>query len=127
MPIIHQLLSTMPHELHLDAILSDSLYLASLMPPLALRTEFLRVYKQRVSFLSRILTAVELAFTSYLDSCSIGSSRQISSMVNLQVNSRNLNREWASVSRYAITMVAAVGIAGAAYYLNMGGRLYFSM
>lgn len=90
MPVIHQLLSTMPHELHLDAILSDSLYLASLMPPLALRTEFLRIYKQRV-------------------------------------NTPNLNREWGSVSRYAITMVAAVGIAGAAYYLNMGGRFSFSV
>ncbi|VDM58337.1 unnamed protein product [Angiostrongylus costaricensis] len=88
MPVIHQLLSTMPHELHLDAILSDSLYLASLMPPLALRTEFLRIYKQRVK-------------------------------------TPNLNREWSSVSRYAITMVAAVGIAGAAYYLNMGGRFSF--
>ncbi|VDL79732.1 unnamed protein product [Nippostrongylus brasiliensis] len=48
MPIIHQLLSTMPNELHLDAILSDSLYLSSLMPPFALKTEFSRLYRERV-------------------------------------------------------------------------------
>ncbi|KAK6056375.1 hypothetical protein COOONC_06125 [Cooperia oncophora] len=77
MPIIHQLLMNMPNEIHLDAILSDSLYLASLMPPLALKTEFSRLYRQRA---------------------------------------RAINRRWAPVSRYAITMVAAVGIAGAAYY-----------
>ncbi|VDK49789.1 unnamed protein product [Cylicostephanus goldi] len=50
MPIIHQLLSTMPYELHSDAILSDSLYLASLMPPFALKTEFTRIYKEQVSY-----------------------------------------------------------------------------
>ncbi|KJH51736.1 hypothetical protein DICVIV_02047 [Dictyocaulus viviparus] len=90
MPVIHQLLSTMPHELHLDAILSDSLYLASLMPPLALKSKFLQIYKQ-------------------------------------QIKTPNINREWTYLSRYAITMVAAVGIAGAAYYFNIGGRISFSI
>ncbi|PIO70996.1 hypothetical protein TELCIR_07119 [Teladorsagia circumcincta] len=47
MPIIHQLLMNMPNEIHLDAILSDSLYLSSLMPPLALKTEFTRLYRER--------------------------------------------------------------------------------
>lgn len=90
MPIIHQLLSMMPNELHLDAILSDSLYLASLMPPIALKTEFLRLYKQRVK-------------------------------------AREANHRWAPVSRYAITMVAAVGVAGVAYYFNLGSRLSLSL
>ncbi|VDO76906.1 unnamed protein product [Heligmosomoides polygyrus] len=78
MPMIHQLLTNMPNEIHLDAILSDSLYLASLMPPFALKTEF------------------------------------------------KINNRWAPVSRYAITMVAAVGVAGAAYYLNLGSRFALS-
>ncbi|KAK6043405.1 hypothetical protein COOONC_19090 [Cooperia oncophora] len=72
------------------AILSDSLYLASLMPPLALKTEFSRLYRQRIK-------------------------------------ARAINRRWAPVSRYAITMVAAVGIAGAAYYFNLGNRFAFSL
>nr|CDJ82243.1 TBC1 domain family member 20 [Haemonchus contortus] len=87
MPIIHQLLMNMPNELHLDAILSDSLYLASLMPPLALKTEFTRLYRARA---------------------------------------RKINQRWPPISRYAITMVAAVGVAGAAYYFNLGSRFSFS-
>lgn len=87
MPMIHQLLTNMPNEIHLDAILSDSLYLASLMPPFALKTEFSRLYKERA---------------------------------------REINNRWAPVSRYAITMVAAVGVAGAAYYLNLGSRFALS-
>ncbi|KAK6032669.1 hypothetical protein OSTOST_01146 [Ostertagia ostertagi] len=90
MPIIHQLLMNMPNEIHLDAILSDSLYLSSLMPPLALKTEFTRLYRERVK-------------------------------------ARAINQRWAPVSRYAITMVAAVGIAGAAYYFNLGSRFSLSM
>lgn len=85
--MIHQLLTNMPNEIHLDAILSDSLYLASLMPPFALKTEFSRLYKERA---------------------------------------REINNRWAPVSRYAITMVAAVGVAGAAYYLNLGSRFALS-
>ncbi|KAK5965409.1 Rab-GAP TBC domain-containing protein [Trichostrongylus colubriformis] len=88
MPIIHQLLMNMPNELHLDAILSDSLYLASLMPPLALKTEFTRLYRERA---------------------------------------RAINKRWAPVSRYAITMFAVVGVAGAAYYFNLGNRFALSM
>ncbi|VDL84043.1 unnamed protein product [Nippostrongylus brasiliensis] len=90
MPIIHQLLSTMPNELHLDAILSDSLYLSSLMPPFALKTEFSRLYRERVK-------------------------------------TKGLNNRWAPVSRYAIGMVAAVGMAGAAYYFNLGSRLALNL
>ncbi|EYC14988.1 hypothetical protein Y032_0038g3561 [Ancylostoma ceylanicum] len=90
MPIIHQLLSVMPHELHSDAILSDSLYLASLMPPFALKTEFARIYRE-------------------------------------QVKNRNPIHRWAPVSRYAITMVAAAGVAGAAYYFNLGERFTLAM
>ncbi|ETN70289.1 hypothetical protein NECAME_04980 [Necator americanus] len=90
MPVIHQLLSTMPHELHSDAILSDSLYLASLMPPFALKTEFSRLYRE-------------------------------------QVKNRNPIHRWGPISRYAITMVAAAGVAGAAYYFNLGEKLTFSL
>ncbi|VDM66316.1 unnamed protein product [Strongylus vulgaris] len=96
MPIIHQLLSTMPYELHSDAILSDSLYLASLMPPFALKTEFTRIYKEQADLRFR------------------------------PVNNRNPIHRWGPISRYAITMVAAAGVAGAAYYFNLGERFAFS-
>ncbi|CAD6195567.1 unnamed protein product [Caenorhabditis auriculariae] len=49
MPFIHRLLSEMPHELPVDAILKDAVYLAKLMPPTLLRTHYYEEYRKTVA------------------------------------------------------------------------------
>ncbi|CAI4232818.1 unnamed protein product [Auanema sp. JU1783] len=57
MPFIHQLLSNMPHELPLDALLSDAKYLARLLKPCLLRGRYLQEYKNQVTTTPRHLTS----------------------------------------------------------------------
>lgn len=49
MPFLHRLLTEMPHELPIDAIIKDAVYLSKLMPPCLLKTKYMNEYRKIVS------------------------------------------------------------------------------
>ncbi|CAI5441923.1 unnamed protein product [Caenorhabditis angaria] len=49
MPFIHRLLTEMPRELPIDAIIKDAVYLSKLIPPCLLKTRYLNEYRKFVS------------------------------------------------------------------------------
>lgn len=49
MPFLHRLLTEMPHELPIDTIIKDSVYLSKLMPPCLLKTKYTNEYRKIVS------------------------------------------------------------------------------
>lgn len=49
MPFVHRLLSEMPHELPIDTIIKDAVYLARLMPPCLLKTRYYNDYRKLVA------------------------------------------------------------------------------
>lgn len=49
MPFLHRLLTEMPRELPIDAIIKDAVYLSKLMPPCLLKTKYMNEYRKIVS------------------------------------------------------------------------------
>uniref|UniRef100_A0A8R1I470 Rab-GAP TBC domain-containing protein n=1 Tax=Caenorhabditis japonica TaxID=281687 RepID=A0A8R1I470_CAEJA len=49
MPFLHRLLTEMPHELPIDAIIKDAVYLSRLMPPCLLKTKYMNEYRKIVA------------------------------------------------------------------------------
>ncbi|UMM16764.1 hypothetical protein L5515_013637 [Caenorhabditis briggsae] len=49
MPFLHRLLTEMPTELPIDAIIKDAVYLSKLMPPCLLKTKYMNEYRKIVA------------------------------------------------------------------------------
>ncbi|CAB3404034.1 unnamed protein product [Caenorhabditis bovis] len=49
MPFIHRLLTEMPRELPIDALIKDAVYLSKLMPPCLLKTRYMNEYRKFVA------------------------------------------------------------------------------
>lgn len=49
MPFLHRLLTEMPQELPIDAIIKDAVYLSKLMPPCLLKTKYMNEYRKIVA------------------------------------------------------------------------------